>query len=171
MGAPIFIPFLGAFIALKEQPLGVWQEFKIAAAGPILGSAGAVGCVVAHQVTGRDYWLALAFVGFFLNLFNLAPIWQLDGGRMISAIHPGLWIPGLAGLLVLTFFFPSPILLILIVLGALQAWTWWQHRHDPGARRYYEISPGQRIAAAVVYLGLAAALALAMSATHLERDL
>ena len=171
VSAPVFIPFLGAAILLKEQPLDVWREFKVAAAGPILGSVGALATLGIYGATGRDFWLALAFIGFFLNLFNLAPVWQLDGGRMVSAIHPGLWIPGLAALAVLLWFFPSPILIIVLLLGAFQAFEWWQRRNVEHNRRYYEISRGKRIAAAAVYLGLVAALAVLTSATFVDRDI
>jgi Zn-dependent protease len=170
VSAPLFIPFLGAAILLKEQPQDVWREFKIAAAGPILGSIGAAACLAVHAWSGRDFWLALAFVGFFLNLLNLAPIWQLDGGRMVSAIHPALWIPGLIAMAALLFFYPNPILILIVVLGALQVWDWWRHRDASGAERYYAISPGRRALAGLVYLGLIAVLAVATSATHLERD-
>jgi Zn-dependent protease len=171
VSAPVFIPFLGAAILLKEQPLDVWREFKVAAAGPILGSLGAVGVLGIYAATGRDFWLALAFIGFFLNLFNLAPVWQLDGGRMVSAIHPGLWIPGLAAMAVLLWFFPSPILIIVLLLGAFQAFEWWQRRNVEHSRRYYEIPRRRRVAAAAVYLGLLATLAVLTSATFIERDI
>lgn len=171
VSAPVFIPFLGAAILLKELPQDVWREFRVAAAGPIVGSLGALAVLGVYAATGRDFWLALAFIGFFINLFNLAPVWQLDGGRMISAVHPALWIPGLAGLAVLLWFFPSPILIIVVILGALQAFDWWQHRDEPGKRRYYAISRGRRTAAAAVYLGLLATLAVLTSATFIERDI
>jgi Zn-dependent protease len=171
VSAPVFIPFLGAMILLKEQPQNVWNEFKVAAAGPIIGSLGAVGAWGVHEATGNDFWLALAFVGFLLNLFNLAPISPLDGGRMVAAINPAIWIAGVLGLGALMFFFPSPILILIVILGAFQAWHWWQNRRDPELTRYYEATPAQRITAAAVYLGLAVTLALAMSATFLERDI
>lgn len=171
VSAPVFIPFLGAAILLKEQPLDVWREFRVAAAGPILGSLGAVGVLGIYAATGRDFWLALAFIGFFLNLFNLAPVWQLDGGRMISAIHPSLWIPGLLGLAVLLWFFPSPILIIVVFLGALQAWEWWRHRGAPENQRYFAISRGKRTLAGAIYLGLLVGLAILTSVTFIERDL
>jgi Zn-dependent protease len=170
VSAPVFIPFLGAAILLKEQPQDVWREFKIAAAGPILGSVGAVACLAVYGATDRTFWLALAFVGFFLNLFNLAPIWQLDGGRMVSAIHPGLWIPGLILVGGLVFVYPSPILILILILGVFQAWSWWRSRGAPGNERYYAISRARRTIAAVVYVGLLAALAIATGATHLDRE-
>jgi Zn-dependent protease len=171
VSAPVFIPFLGAAILLKEQPQDVWREFKVAAAGPILGSVGALAVLGVYGLTGRDFWLALAFVGFFLNLFNLAPVWQLDGGRMISAIHPYLWIPGLVGLTALLWFFPSPILIIVVFLGALQAFGWWRNRGAPENTRYFAISRGKRTLAGVVYLGLVVALGVLTSVTFIEREL
>ena len=143
----------------------------MAAAGPILGSLGALAVLGVYGITGRDFWLALAFVGFFLNLFNLAPVWQLDGGRMISAIHPYLWIPGLAGLVVLLWFFPSPILIIVVFLGALQAFQWWRNRGAPENQRYFAISPGKRTLAGLIYLGLVVALGVLTSVTFIEREL
>ena len=172
VSAPIFIPFLGAAILLKEQPQDVWREFKVAAAGPILGSVGALAVLGIYGLTDRDFWLALAFVGFFLNLFNLAPVWQLDGGRMISAIHPYLWIPGLAGLAVLLWFFPSPILIIVVFLGALQAFgtggATAARRRTSGTSRS---RAGSASLAGVIYLGLVIALGVLTSVTFIEREL
>jgi Zn-dependent protease len=94
VGAPIFIPFFGAFIALKEQPRSTWQEFLIAAGGPIAGSAAAAAVLVASTVAGDAARLlqALGFFGLVMNLFNLTPFWTLDGARMLA---PVAWRPGL----------------------------------------------------------------------------
>lgn len=169
--APLFIPFLGAAILMKEQPQSVWREAKMAAAGPIAGGLGSAAVWALGAARDSELLVALAFVGFLINLFNLAPVWQLDGGRIISAVHPALWIPGLAGVAVLMFFYPSPILILIVVLGALQAWSWWQHRDAPEHRRYYQATPAQRLAAGAIYLGLAVLFALGMNATHIEKNL
>ena len=65
----------------------------MAIAGPLLGSLGA------RRLPGRSAsrstrssLKALAFLGFFLNLFNLLPIVPLDGGRIVAALHPALWL-------------------------------------------------------------------------------
>jgi Zn-dependent protease len=171
VSAPMFVPFLGALIMLKEMPANVYREAKVALAGPIIGSLGAAAFWIVGEATDRDYFVALAFVGFFLNLFNLAPVWQLDGARAIAAIHPGLWIPGLIAMAALLLVYPSPILLLVVVLGAFQAWHWWQNRGSPDVSRYYEISARQRLAVGLTYLGLAALLGLGIGATHLERDI
>ena len=90
---------------------------------------------------------------------------------MISAIHPYLWIPGLAGLAVLLWFFPSPILIIVVFLGALQAFGWWRNRGAPENQRYFAISRGKRTLAGVIYLGLVIALGVLTSVTFIEREL
>jgi Zn-dependent protease len=169
--APLFIPFLGAVVGMKQMPKNAWREARVALAGPILGSLGAAAVWVAGEAIDSDLLIGLAFVGFFLNLFNLLPIVPLDGGRAVAALHPALWAVGLAGLLVLTFVAPNPILIIILLIGGLELWNRWRARNAPGAKEYYRVTAWQRAATAVTYVGLAALLALAMSATFVERDL
>jgi len=166
--APLFIPFLGAVIGMKELPDDAWAEAKVALAGPILGSVGAAACWVAAEATGSEMLRGLAFVGFFLNLFNLIPIVPLDGGRAAGALHPALWFVGLVMMVGLVVLNPNPLLLIIVILGGLDLWQRWRARGDAGD--YYRLTVAQRTAVAVVYLGLVAVLALAMSSTYVERD-
>jgi Zn-dependent protease len=168
--APLFIPFLGAVVGMKQMPHDAWREARVALAGPILGSAGAAGVWIAGEALDSELLIALAFIGFFLNLFNLLPIVPLDGGRAIAAIHPAFWAVGLAGLVALAIIAPNPILLLILVLGGLELWRRWQERNDPEAAEYYRVAPWQRVVTGVTYLGLAALLALGMSATFVERD-
>ena len=72
--APIFIPFLGAVVGMKEMPKNAWREAQVALAGPILGSIGAATAWILGEVLNSDVLVAVAFVGFLLNLFNLLPI-------------------------------------------------------------------------------------------------
>jgi Zn-dependent protease len=167
--APLFIPFLGAVVGMKQMPKNVWHEAQVAMAGPILGSLGALGIWVAGEALDSELLVALAFTGFFLNLFNLLPISPLDGGRAVAALHPAFWAVGLALLLGLVFVSPNPILIIILVLGGLEVWRRWRERGEPGAAEYYHAEPWQRAVVGVTYVGLAALLALAMSATHVER--
>jgi Zn-dependent protease len=171
VSAPLFIPFLGAMILLKENPQDAWREAKMAIAGPILGSVGAAVTWGLGEALDSDLLIALAFTGFFLNLFNLLPIVPLDGGRIVAAVHPVLWGLGLLGLLGLAFVAPNPILIVILVIGGLELWRRWKEWRDPVARSYYRITPGQRLAAGLGYIGLAALLALAMAATFVEREL
>jgi Zn-dependent protease len=165
--APLFIPFLGAVIGMKQLPDDAWKEAQVALAGPILGSIGAAAFWVAAEVTGSELLMALAFVGFFLNLFNLIPIVPLDGGRAVAALHPAIWLLGLVLMVGLAVVSPNPILIIIVILGALELWRRWRERGENA--EYYRLEVWQRVTVAVVYLGLIAVLALAVSATHVER--
>jgi len=167
--APLFIPFLGAVVGMKQMPHDVWREAQVALAGPILGSLGALGVWIAGEALDSELLVALAFTGFFLNLFNLVPVSPLDGGRAVAALHPALWAVGLALLLGLTIMRPNPILILVLVIGGMEVWRRWRNRGDPEVAKYYAIQPWQRAVVGVTYVGLAALLALAMSATHLER--
>jgi Zn-dependent protease len=165
--APLFIPFLGAVIGMRELPDDAWKEAKVALAGPILGSVGAAVFWIAGEATGSDLLVALAFVGFFLNLFNLIPIVPLDGGRAAGALHPALWFVGLLLMVGLVVVRPNPLLLIIVILGGMDLWNRWRARGDAGD--YYRLTVAHRVSVAVVYLGLVAVLGVAMSVTHVER--
>lgn len=165
--APLFIPFLGAMIGMKELPDDAWKEARVALAGPVLGSVGAAACWIAGEATGSELLLALAFTGFFLNLFNLIPIVPLDGGRAAGALHPALWLLGLLMMVGLVVVRPNPLLVVIVVLGALDLWSRWRQRGEMAD--YYRLSVAQRVSVAVVYLGLVAALGVAMSVTHVEK--
>jgi Zn-dependent protease len=169
--APMFIPFLGAFITMKQMPENAWREAQVALAGPIVGSVGAAAVWGLGEAIDSEFLVALAFVGFLLNLFNLLPIVPLDGGRAVAALHPAIWLVGLAGLAVLTFLSPNPILLIILLLGGMELWQRWRTRDLPELQMYYRVRPWQRAVVGVTYVGLALALAVGMNATHIEKDL
>jgi Zn-dependent protease len=168
--APLFIPFMGAVVGMKQMPKNAWKEAQVALAGPLLGTAGAAGVWALGVALDSRFLKAMAFVGFLINLFNLLPVVPLDGGRAVAALHPSVWLVGLVGLGVLAYFSPNPILLIVLVLGATEAWQRWRTRKFPALQEYYRVRPWQRVVVATVYLGLAAFLVLAMSATHVPRS-
>jgi Zn-dependent protease len=167
--APLFIPFMGAVIGMKELPDDAWKEARVALAGPILGSVGAAAFWIAGEALDSDVLVGLGFVGFLLNLFNLIPITPLDGGRAAAALHPAFWFVGLLLMVGLVVVAPNPILVFIVVLGALDLWRRWNERGQ--AAEYYRLPAWQRATVGVVYLGLAAALALGMSASYVEREL
>jgi Zn-dependent protease len=82
---PRFIPFLGAYVAIKNSPLNPWQNARLALAGPVAGGLAAAVCWAIGSYTGSSLLHALAYAGFFLNLFNLVPIGILDGGAIWRA--------------------------------------------------------------------------------------
>jgi Zn-dependent protease len=143
----------------------------VAIAGPIVGGLGTAAVWGLGEYFDSELLVALAFTGFFLNLFNLAPISPLDGGRIVAAIHPALWVVGLVLLVGLTILAPNPILILILVLGGLESWRRWQHRHAPEGEAYYRVTPRQRWITGIAYIALAALLTLGMSATFVERDI
>jgi Zn-dependent protease len=168
--APMFIPFLGAVISARSLGGNALAEARVGLAGPVLGSLGAAALLPVASATGDDLYRALAFTGFFLNLFNLLPVVPLDGGRAMAALSPVMWAAGLAGLVAMVIFFPNPILLLIAVFAAMETWRRWQHRKSPGSRQYYQVAPRHRLMVAALYLGLIALLAFGMTETHIERD-
>jgi Zn-dependent protease len=168
--APLFIPFLGAAIALKELPKDAVVEARVGLAGPILGSLGTCVPLLIWLATGEELFQALAFFGFFLNLFNLAPVLPLDGGRAMAALTPWMWLVGYALLVAATFAFPNPIMLLILLFGGIETYRRWKERKNPEQQRFHSLRPRTRAAVAVTYVGLALALVAGMEATFLERD-
>ena len=161
VGWPVFIPFMGALIALKEAPRHAWVEFWIAAGGPIAGGLAALGCHVLASITGSPFLLALAYTGYFLNLFNLIPIGILDGGRMATALSPWLWVVGLVIAGAFAIYRPSFIIFLILITSLPRLFSLF--RKQSGAeKRFFEISPFQRAVAALVYFGLVLGLGAGM---------
>jgi len=170
VSAPMFIPFLGALITLKEMPHDAWREARVGIAGPLLGSAGAAVIYLAGLAYDSQHLKALAFLGFFINLFNLLPVSPLDGGRIVAAIHPALWLFGVLGLVGLVILRPNPILILILLVAANETWQRWKMRRLPEVQEYYKVEPHRRLLMGLLYFGLAAALVLGMHATHVPRD-
>jgi Zn-dependent protease len=169
--APVFIPFMGAAVWAKSLGSNALAEARVGLAGPVLGSIGAAACIPIADATGNEFWRALAFTGFFLNLFNLLPVVPLDGGRAMAAMSPWMWALGLFGIAVLAFTYPNPIILLIALLAVMETWRRWRalKSGDEGVRSYYRVRPAHRAIVAAVYLGLIAALVLGMDATHVAR--
>jgi Zn-dependent protease len=170
---PMFIPFMGAVITARSLGDNAVAEARVGLAGPILGSIGSAACILIWHATGNDIWRALAFTGFFLNLFNLLPVVPLDGGRAMAAMAPWMWFVGFAGLIALAFVFPNPVILIIILFGGLETHRRWKQRRQGGEEQqaYYRVKPAERLLVAAVYLSLIALLVVGMQATHLPRTL
>jgi Zn-dependent protease len=169
--APVFIPFMGALVWMKELAGNALAEARVGLAGPVLGSLGAAACIPLVEVTGNDLFRALAFTGFFLNLFNLLPFGFLDGGRAAAAMSPKIWLVGLVGMVALVLAWPNPIILLIAVLGGMETWRRFRalRSGDAATQDYYRVRPRDRALVAAVYLGLIALLVLGMDATHIAR--
>jgi Zn-dependent protease len=160
---PIFIPFVGAFIAMKEMPRSVALEAETAFAGPLLGTLAALIPWQIAEVTKNPFWLNLAYTGFAINLFNLLPILPLDGGRIAAAISPKIWLLGMIGVVILLFYSFNPILLLIIILSLPRTLEAFKGVTD---LNYYDISPGARALTFAGYFGLALFLTLMMVSTY-----
>ena len=85
-GAPLFIPGVGALVMLKEHVTDPVVDARIGLAGPVWGLSAAAVAWALYFATAAPIWRALAELTGFLNLFNLIPIWQLDGSRGFHAL-------------------------------------------------------------------------------------
>jgi Zn-dependent protease len=169
--APMFIPFMGAVISAKSLGKNALAEARVGLAGPILGSIGSAACIAIWEATGSPIWRALAFTGFFLNLFNLLPVVPLDGGRAMAAMAPWMWFVGFAAMVPLAFIFPNPIIFVILLLAGYETYKRWKLRRSGGAQQeaYYRVRPLDRALVAAVYLSLIALLVVGMHATTLTR--
>lgn len=167
VGLPTFIPFVGAWIDLKEQPMNVETEAHVAFAGPFVGTIGAFGVYFLARAQDSPLLLAIAYSGFFLNLFNLLPVSPLDGGRITAILSPRVWLLGAPLLLGMTLWRPSPALIIVALVSLPHLYKAW--RYDPAApenQRYYNAPTSARIEYAILYLGLAALLGVMTYEVH-----
>jgi Zn-dependent protease len=168
--APMFIPFLGAAIFTKSLGDNALAEARVGLAGPILGSLGAAAVAIVGALTDSSLLLALAYLGFLLNLFNLLPVVPLDGGRAMAAMSPVLWFLGFGGLVALELWRPNPILLIIVIFGGFETWRRWKERKSksPEQAAYYRVSPRNRTLVGLVYIALIVALVIGMDASYVQ---
>ena len=169
VGLPVFIPFMGAVIALKEAPRSAWIEAQVGIGGPMLGTLGAGVCYLIYLASGNLMFGGLAFTGFLLNLFNLSAVGFLDGGRIVTALSPWLWVAGFIILAAMTFLHPNILLIIILLLSIPRLFFLIRPKSDE-QRRYFEVTPTQRWEMALMYFGLIALLVIGMQASHIPQD-
>lgn len=157
-GAPVFIPFVGAVIAMKGMPRDAYVEALVGIGGPVLGTLGALICMVVGWVTGYQIWYALAYTGFLINMFNMIPIPPLDGGRITPVLSRWVWIVGLVigGAVFLQT--RSPLLFLILLVGVF---TFFKNFKTID-RAYYDVSVQRRTTIGVSYFGLLAVMTLGM---------
>lgn len=165
VGWPVFIPFMGALIALKEAPRNAWVEAVVGIGGPLLGSLGALAVWSLYFVTHNEIFLALGFLGFFLNLFNLIPIVPLDGGRIVSAISPWLWLLGFALLIPVVIMSWNILIILLVILSFPRVIALFRKRTEFEIR-YFECTAAQRWTISILYFTLLAGLGFLMHYTE-----
>jgi Zn-dependent protease len=158
---PAFIPFVGAWINLREHPHNAETEAYVAFAGPFVGTLAAFAAFYQAQISGDDFWMALAYAGFLLNLFNMLPISPLDGGRITQVLSPRIWLLGVPMLVALFFYRPSPMLFLIGLMALPSVWAAW--KYDPNsaeAMAYRDVPDKVRYEYMLMYLGLTGFLAI-----------
>lgn len=120
---PFFIPGFGAFVAARGPAPSLTVEAIATLAGPVFGIAAAGLCYAYALATHEPFWLAAAYIGFFLNAFNLIPLPPFDGGGISAAIDPRLWIIGVIGLVAWIVFFAtwSPFTIMILIFVGIAA--------------------------------------------------
>lgn len=169
VGAPTFIPFVGAWIEMKQLPHDAETEAYVGMGGPLVGSLGALACYFVARDMGPDgrWLLAVAYGGFFLNLFNLIPISPLDGGRITAVLSPRLWLLGVPVLMAVFWWNPSPILILVAIMAAPQVMKAWKFKaNDPSHGDYYQASAETRLTYATAYIGLIVFLSVMTHDVH-----
>ena len=157
-GAPVFIPFIGAFIAMKGMPRDAYVEAKVAIGGPVLGSLAAWATLGAGIGLQQPLLMVLGHAGVLLNLFNLIPVSPLDGGRIAGAFNKTFWIAGYGLGVVALVVTRSPILLLILAVGLFTLWQ--RLRHPvPG---YDAIPSSKRLLVGLGYAALVIALVLTL---------
>ncbi len=115
-GAPMFIPGFGAFIQMRGINLPPIPDSRIGLAGPMYGLGAALGSLGMYYATGRPIWAVIAHFGAMINMFNLIPIWQLDGSRglrSLTRMQRGIVLAAAFGLWAIT----STPMLLLVAIG------------------------------------------------------
>lgn len=169
ISAPIFIPFMGALIIAKAEAKSAWDAAVMGIGGPVLGSIGALACWWIYLATQNELFLGLAYVGFMINLFNLMPVFPLDGGWITGAVSPYLWLVGMIAIVAgfVTGYIRNPFILILLITSLPRLWEGIR----TGVAHGPEVRPAtfdQKIRMGLAYLALAGAIAWAMGETHTD---
>lgn len=116
--APMFIPGLGAFVRMHQYPATPTEDARVGLAGPVWGLGAAIACYGLFLVTGSSLLAGVAHAGAWVNLFNLLPIWQLDGGRAMNAMtRTQRW--SAASVIGASWFATGESLLLLLLLAAV----------------------------------------------------
>jgi Zn-dependent protease len=131
-GAPMFIPGVGAFVMLKQHISDPLTDAKIGLAGPVWGLGAAITAFGLYALTGAPIWRAIAQLTGFLNLFNLIPVWQLDGSRGLHVLARWeRW--ALVAAIVVALMITEQRLLFIV--GGVAVWRALQQDAGPGDAR------------------------------------
>lgn len=121
--APMFIPGLGAFIRLRRLHITPIQDSRVGLAGPIYGFGAALFALLVAYATGNKVWAAIAHFGAVINLFNLIPVWQLDGSRGLASLTRSQRILILSAAAILWLATSEPMLFLIALVTVYRLFT------------------------------------------------
>jgi len=166
ISAPIFIPYLGAVIDLKEEVCNRWNLALLGIAGPIAGTVASLGCYMSYKATGSMTMVFLALGGCIQNLFNLIPMGSLDGGHIVGVFTRWIWIPGYLLMCCLAWFVRTPAIWISLLVMLPQIIGVFRPRSQirpRGGGNYRRPSLCKRIMLGIAYVGLVCLLTCCIS--------
>ena len=161
-GIMVFVPFMGAFVTTQRGSKNIVEDAFIGIMGPVFGTLAGIGSLLIYLVHPVPYWLALAQFCFFMNLFNLAPTPPLDGGWITPLFSPKLLAIGAVLLLFVARY--NPLIILLALMSLPRIISGWKAK--PEDSPYYQVTSAERWRYGLIYLGLAAFLALAYYSLH-----
>ena len=168
MSLPVFLGPFGAFTRMHQQPRDARQEAIIAIGGPVFGAAAAFACFLWALAIPAGHFhyllLALAYFGFFMNLFNLIPMSPLDGGRVANAISKWMNVVGIAIMAVVAFWLSNPFAIIILILGIFT--TWQRFRNARRGLEPASVPPSTRFAVGIAWMTMLAVCLVGMSLAH-----
>jgi Zn-dependent protease/regulator of sirC expression with transglutaminase-like and TPR domain len=83
----LFLPFLGAVATARKEDATLAQKFWVSLAGPLPGLILGIGLAIACRNGGYASWVReTAWMLIGLNLFNLLPVYPLDGGQIANLL-------------------------------------------------------------------------------------
>jgi Zn-dependent protease len=152
--APVFIPFLGAAIFQRSHPTDAMKQAQIGIAGPIAGTIGATAAFLLYQSTHIPVLLLMAWIGFYINLFNLIPIWMLDGAWIMKPTTRGFRLVASLALLAAGYLFHLVVSPLLIIIGLVGVATAILGRNDQSNPYFSSVPASARTAIGVAWLVL-----------------
>lgn len=117
--APMFLPGIGAVVRMDQYPASPREDARVGLAGPVWGLGATLVTYALARLTDDALFAALTHAGAVINLFNLTPVWQLDGARGMHALARPARL-AIAALVTLAFLATAEGTLMLVGLAA-----WW----------------------------------------------
>lgn len=149
------------------MPHNAETEAYVGLGGPLVGTVGALVCYFLARNYDVTWLLAVAYSGFFLNLFNMIPLSPFDGGRITAVLSPRIWLLGVPVLGALFIYRPSPMLILIAIMAAPQVWKAIKYRSDSEeAATYYAVPAGTKFEYGFYYIALLGFLAVMTHDVH-----